>query len=39
MLSLAEIRYREERFDDLAYLVPEYGKLANVAQASTKQKS
>lgn len=37
MLSLAELRFSEERFDDLAYLVPEYGKAANVAQASTRK--
>lgn len=37
MLSLAELRFSEDRFDDLAYLVPEYGKAANVAQASMKQ--
>jgi tRNA threonylcarbamoyladenosine biosynthesis protein TsaB len=37
MFPLAQIRYSQERFDDLAYLVPEYGKGANVAQASTKQ--
>jgi tRNA threonylcarbamoyladenosine biosynthesis protein TsaB len=37
MLSQAEMRFCEERFDDLAYLVPEYGKAANVAQASNKK--
>ncbi len=30
MIALAEKRYRAQEFDDLAYLVPEYGKVANV---------
>jgi tRNA threonylcarbamoyladenosine biosynthesis protein TsaB len=30
MISLAELRFTEKHFDDLAYLVPEYGKGANV---------
>src|SRR5690606_1180668 len=30
MLALADKRSRAQEFDDLAYLVPEYGKAANV---------
>lgn len=32
MLKTATQRYQEGRFDDLAYLVPEYGKAANVGK-------
>ena len=32
MLPLAEERFRSARFDDLAYLIPDYGKEANVTQ-------
>ena len=32
MSAEAERRFAEKRFDDLAYLVPEYGKAANVTQ-------
>lgn len=32
MTGEAELRFAEGRFDDLAYLVPEYGKAANVTQ-------
>lgn len=32
MAPLAAKRYEQRSFDDLAYLVPEYGKAANVAQ-------
>ncbi|MEX1132317.1 MAG: tRNA (adenosine(37)-N6)-threonylcarbamoyltransferase complex dimerization subunit type 1 TsaB [Flavobacteriales bacterium] len=32
MLPEANARYRAQRFDDLAYLVPEYGKAANVGK-------
>ena len=33
MLAGAHARYKAQRFDDLAYLVPEYGKGANVGKA------
>lgn len=36
MLSLAEARLREGRTDDLAYLVPRYGKEARVTQRGNK---
>lgn len=36
MLPLAEARLREGRTDDLAYLVPRYGKEANVTQPGKK---
>ncbi|MDQ3101187.1 MAG: tRNA (adenosine(37)-N6)-threonylcarbamoyltransferase complex dimerization subunit type 1 TsaB [Bacteroidota bacterium] len=32
MIAVAEQRYNSREFDDLAYLVPQYGKPANVAQ-------
>lgn len=36
MLAGAQERYRSQRFDDLAYLVPEYGKGANVTHSAKK---
>jgi tRNA threonylcarbamoyladenosine biosynthesis protein TsaB len=33
MLTAAQERYQAQRFDDLAYLVPEYGKGANLGKA------
>jgi tRNA threonylcarbamoyladenosine biosynthesis protein TsaB len=35
LLALAHARHRAGRFDDLAYLVPQYGKGANVGKAKT----
>jgi len=32
MIPLAEKRFKAGDFDDLAYLVPDYGKAANVTQ-------
>lgn len=36
MIPIAESRSRVKEFDDLAYLVPEYGKAANVTQAKPR---
>jgi hypothetical protein len=36
MLAMAEERLRNKEFDDLAYLVPRYGKEANVTQPRKK---
>jgi tRNA threonylcarbamoyladenosine biosynthesis protein TsaB len=36
MAALAEVRYEAKKFDDLAGLVPEYGKAANVTSPSKK---
>ncbi len=36
MLPLAEQRHKAEEFDDLAYLVPAYGKAANVSPPRTR---
>jgi tRNA threonylcarbamoyladenosine biosynthesis protein TsaB len=38
VLPLAEQRLRDARFDDLAYLVPAYGKEANVTQPRERDK-
>ncbi len=37
MIAEAELRYASTEFDDLAYLVPQYGKGANVAQPAKKR--